>query len=217
MDANFWHQKWKRGETAFHQSEANPFLTDHFGKLNLAPGSRVFLPLCGKTRDAAWLLAHGFRVVGAELSELAVGELFTELGVEPAIANVGKLVRYSAKDIDLLVGDIFDMTADNLGPLNAIYDRAALVALPARMREQYTSHLKTITDTAPQLLISYEYDQRLIDGPPFSVNADEVRRHYGAAYQVTSLESKNVAGGIKGKVPSTETAWLLNKPVKGVN
>lgn len=217
MDANFWHEKWKRGEIAFHQSEANPFLTDHFGKLNLAPGSRVFLPLCGKTRDAAWLIARGFRVVGAELSELAVGELFTELGVEPAIANVGKLVRYSAKDIDLLVGDIFDITADSLGPLNAIYDRAALVALPARMREQYTSHLKTITDTAPQLLISYEYDQRSIDGPPFSVNADEVRRHYGAAYQVTSLESKNVAGGIKGKVPSTETAWLLNKPFKGVN
>ncbi len=209
MEASFWHQKWERGDIAFHESEANLFLVEHFEKLNPAKGSRVFLPLCGKTRDIAWLLAHDYRVVGAELSELAVNELFKELGLEPEISKVEKLARYSAKDIDLLVGDIFDVSAEFLGPVNAIYDRAALVALPAGVREQYTSHLMNITDTAPQLLITYEYDQRLIDGPPFSVNADEVKRHYGATYQLKSVESKNVAGGLRGKVASTETAWLL--------
>lgn len=209
MEASFWHQKWERGDIAFHESEANLFLVEHFEKLNPAKGSRVFLPLCGKTRDIAWLLAHDYRVVGAELSELAVNELFKELGLEPEISKVEKLVRYSAKDIELLVGDIFDVSAEFLGPVNAIYDRAALVALPAGVREQYTSHLMNITDTAPQLLITYEYDQRLIDGPPFSVNADEVKRHYGATYQLNSVESKNVAGGLRGKVASTETAWLL--------
>ena len=209
MEASFWHQKWERGDIAFHESEANLFLVEHFEKLNPAKGSRVFLPLCGKTRDIAWLLAHDYRVVGAELSELAVNELFKELGLEPEISKVEKLARYSAKDIDLLVGDIFDVSAEFLGPVNAIYDRAALVALPAGVREQYTSQLMNITDTAPQLLITYEYDQRLIAGPPFSVNADEVKRHYGAAYQLNSVESKNVAGGLRGKVASTETAWLL--------
>jgi len=214
MEASFWHQKWERGDIAFHESEANLFLVEHFEKLNPAKGSRVFLPLCGKTRDIAWLLAHDYRVVGAELSELAVNELFKELGLEPEISKVEKLARYSAKDIDLLVGDIFDVSAEFLGPVNAIYDRAALVALPADVREQYTSHLMNITDTAPQLLITYEYDQRLIDGPPFSVNADEVKRHYGVAYQLKSVESKNVAGGLRGKVTSTETAWLLQKADK---
>ncbi|MCX7095398.1 MAG: thiopurine S-methyltransferase [Methylobacter sp.] len=209
MEASFWHQKWERGDIAFHESEANLFLVEHFEKLNPAKGSRVFLPLCGKTRDIAWLLAHDYRVVGAELSELAVNELFKELGLEPEISKVEKLVRYSAKDIDLLVGDIFDVSAEFLGPVNAIYDRAALVALPAGVREQYTSHLMNITDTASQLLITYEYDQRLIAGPPFSVNADEVKRHYGAAYQLNSVEGKNVAGGLRGKAASTETAWLL--------
>ncbi len=209
MEASFWHQKWERGDIAFHESEANLFLVEHFEKLNPAKGSRVFLPLCGKTRDIAWLLAHDYRVVGAELSELAVNELFKELGLEPEISKVEKLARYSAKDIDLLVGDIFDVSAEFLGPVNAIYDRAALVALPAGVREQYTSHLMNITDTASQLLITYEYDQRLIAGPPFSVNADEVKRHYGATYQLNSVESKNVAGGLRGKAASTETAWLL--------
>ncbi|SDY12580.1 thiopurine S-methyltransferase [Collimonas sp. OK242] len=214
MEASFWHQKWERGDIKFHENETNPLLIQHFGKLNLANGSRVFLPLCGKTRDIAWLLAGGYRIAGAELSELAISDLFKELGLEPTISKVGKLTRYSAKDIDILVGDIFDISTEYLGPVSAIYDRAALVALPARTREQYTSHLMKITGAAPQLLISYEYSQLLMDGPPFSVTEDEVKQHYGAAYQVKSVERKNVAGGLKGKVASTESAWLLQKTGK---
>lgn len=209
MEASFWHQKWERGDIAFHESEANPFLTEHFGKLNLAKGSRVFLPLCGKTRDFTWLLAAGYRVVGAELSEFAINELFKDLGLEPEISSIGKLAHYRADNIDILVGDIFDVSAEFLGPINAIYDRAALVALPEGMREQYTSHLMAISVLAPQLLITYQYNQLLIEGPPFSVSDDEVRRHYDAAYQLTSVEIRDVAGGLKGKVASTETVWLL--------
>ncbi|MGZ8226115.1 MAG: thiopurine S-methyltransferase [Methylococcaceae bacterium] len=211
MEASFWRQKWEQGDISFHESEANPLLIEHFEKLNPPKGSRVFLPLCGKTRDFAWLLACGYRVVGAELSELAINELFKELGLEPEISKEGELTRYSAKDIDILVGDIFDVSAEYLGPINAIYDRAALVALPAGVREQYTAHLMNITGVAPQLLITFEYNQLLIDGPPFSVNEDEVKQHYGAIYQLKSAESKNVAGGLKGKVAATETAWLLQK------
>lgn len=211
MEAGFWHQKWQRGEIGFHNSEANPLLTAHIGRLALPQGSRIFLPLCGKTLDIAWLLANGYRVVGAELSELAIVELFNELGVEPEIFSAGKLLRYSATNIDIWVGDIFDVSAENLGPVSAIYDRAALIALPSEMRQQYASHMITITNATPQLLITLEYNQQLMDGPPFSVNADEVRQHYSATYQLTAVESKEVEGGLKGKVASTETVWLLQK------
>ncbi|WP_211441924.1 thiopurine S-methyltransferase [Collimonas humicola] len=214
MEASFWHKKWERGEINFHESEANPLLTAHFEKLHPANGSRVFLPLCGKTRDIAWLLACGYRVAGAELSGHAVSELFKELALEPKISKVGKLTRYSAKDIDILVGDIFDVSAEYLGPIDAIYDRAALVALPLSAREKYASYLMKITGAAPQLLITYEYEQALMDGPPFSVNGDEVKQRYGAAYQLTLVENRDVAGGLKGKVASTETAWLLQKANK---
>jgi thiopurine S-methyltransferase len=209
MEASFWHQKWERGEIAFHESEANPFLVAHFEKLKLAKDCRVFLPLCGKTRDISWLLGCGYRVAGAELSELAVNELFKELGLEPQIFKAGELVRYSAKDIDILAGDIFDVSAEYLGPVSAIYDRAALVALPSGLRKRYTAHLMHITGTAPQLLITYEYDQRLMDGPPFSVSENEVMQHYEVAYQLKPVETKSVTGGLKGKVASTETVWLL--------
>lgn len=211
MEASFWNQKWQEGDIGFHQSEANPFLIKHFEKLNLAKGGRVFLPLCGKTRDLAWLLNCGHRVVGAELSELAINELFKNLEVEPKISRVGKLTHYSAKDIDIFVGDIFDVSAEVLGSVDAVYDRAALVAMPENMRHQYTSHLMEITYAAPQLLICYEYNQQLMDGPPFSVSEAEIQHHYASAYQVNSAESKEVAGGLKGKVASIETAWLLQK------
>lgn len=211
MEASFWHQKWEEGDIGFHQSEANPFLIKHFEKLNLAKGGRVFLPLCGKTRDLAWLLNCGHRVVGAELSELAIHELFNDLGVEPKISRVGKLTHYSARDIDIFVGDIFDVSAEVLGPVDAVYDRAALVAMPENMRHQYTSHLMEITHAAPQLLICYEYNQQLMDGPPFSVSEAEIKHHYASAYQVNFVESKEVAGGLKGKVASIDTVWLLQK------
>lgn len=211
MEASFWRQKWEQGDIGFHQSQANAFLIKHFEKLNLAKGDRVFLPLCGKTPDLTWLLAGGYRVVGAELSELAINELFSDLGVEPIISRVGKLTHYCAKDIDIFVGDIFDVSAEVLGLVDAVYDRAALVALPANMRHQYTSHLMKMTHAAPQLLICYEYNQQLIDGPPFSVSEAEVKHHYASAYQAKCLESKEVAGGLKGKVASIETAWLLQK------
>lgn len=209
MEANFWHQKWERGDIAFHESEANPLLVEHFEELNLAQGSRIFLPLCGKTRDIAWLLARGYKVAGAELSELAVKELFAELGLQPEISKAGELVHYRAHDIDVFVGDMFAVAAETLGPVDAIYDRAALVALPPSMRGHYAAHLMEISGAAPQLLICIEYEQGLMDGPPFSVDTTEVGRHYGAAYRLQSVASKDIAGGLRGKVAATERAWLL--------
>ncbi|MDT4291955.1 thiopurine S-methyltransferase [Methylomonas sp. MO1] len=214
MEASFWHQKWERGEIAFHESEANPHLVAHFKELHLKKGSRVFLPLCGKTRDIAWLLSRGYRVAGAELSKLAVSELFNELGLEPKTFKAGKLTQYSAKDIDIFVGDIFDVSTELLGAINAIYDRAALVALPSGLRDRYTSHLMNISGTAAQLLITYEYDQLQMDGPPFSVTENEVKQHYEAAYRLKSVESKNIEGGLKGEVAATETVWLLQNANK---
>ena len=215
MEASFWHQKWERGETAFHESETNPLLIKHFDKLTVKAGGRVFLPLCGKTRDIAWLLGRGYCVVGAELSALAIDALFAGLGLEPTIAVAGKLARYSASGIDIFVGDIFEVSAQDLGPVDATYDRAALVALPADVREKYAAHLMAITCAAPQLLVTLEYDQQLLDGPPFSVDGSEVERHYGATYQSKRAESNAVAGGLKGKVAATESAWLLRKLARG--
>ena len=209
METSFWHQKWERNEIAFHQKEANPLLVKYFNELSLAKGKRVFVPFCGKTLDIPWLLSSGYRVAGAELSKIAIEQLFTELGVEPQILGVGAVDRYSAENIDIFVGDIFDLSSETLGSTDAIYDRAALVALPEEMRRRYTAHLTEITDKAPQLLITFEYDQSAMEGPPFSVSAAEVKELYGASYDLTLIASRDVPGGLKGRCPAKENAWLL--------
>ncbi|MDO8270917.1 MAG: thiopurine S-methyltransferase [Gammaproteobacteria bacterium] len=209
MEAGFWHQKWATGDIGFHAQEVNPSLREHFGKLQMAAGARVFLPLCGKTRDIAWLLDEGYRVTGAELSELAIKALFDELGVVPEITDAGKHLCYQSRNIRIFVGDIFDLSAKLLGPIDAIYDRAALVALPVEMRARYAAHLIDITDAAQQLLLSCEYNQQLMNGPPFSVHADEIKRLYSVTYDVRPLETHDVPGGLRGKVPATETVWAL--------
>lgn len=210
MDTSFWHQRWQSNEIPFHERAANPLLLRHFPSLALAKGSRVFVPLCGKSLDIGWLLSRGHDVTGAELSEIAVQQLFAELGVEPRIQELGNAKHYRGKKIDIFVGDIFQVSREILGPVDAVYDRAALVALPEEMRQRYAAHLKEITANAPQLLICYEYDQAVMAGPPFSVGSEEVNRHYGERYKLSLLESADVAGGLKGKCPAKENVWLLN-------
>lgn len=209
MDADFWLRKWQRNEIGFHEGKANEQLVKHFPILGLVKESRVFLPLCGKTRDIAWLLSQGYRVAGAELSELAVKQLFAELNVVPAIADVGRLKHCRARNIDIFVGDIFHLSAEQLGPVSAVYDRAALIALPETMRRRYSKHLTSLCQRAPQLLISYEYDQNLLAGPPFSVSNQEVLQHYGDSYQTNLLYSGELPGGLKGQCAAIENVWLL--------
>ena len=211
MDPNFWHKRWEKNEIGFHQSAVNVLLSDHFSGLSLPQTSRVFVPLCGKTRDIAWLLSQGHRVVGVELSKLAVEELFVDLGVAPKISVQGELLRYSAPGLEIFVGDIFELSGDLLGSVDAIYDRAALVAFPTEMRGRYGAHVAAITQLAPQFLICFEYDQAVMNGPPFSIDRQKVHDVYGAHYQIEPITNRDVAGGLKGKCPAQETVWHLVK------
>jgi thiopurine S-methyltransferase len=209
MDPSFWLQAWREDRTAFHQPGVNPHLAGHLDALALAPGSRVFLPLCGKTLDIGWLLARGFRVAGAELSPLAIEQLFAQLEVEPQVTELGTVARWAAPGLDVFVGDVFDVTRDMLGPVDATFDRAALVALPADMRARYAAHLVEITGGAPQLLVTFEYDPAVMEGPPFSISADDVQTYYGDRYDARLLAAAPVPSGPLADRDVREVVWLL--------
>ena len=211
MQADFWHERWNENRIGFHQEKPNRLLVAHLADLNLSPGARVFVPLCGKTLDIPWLLAQGHRVVGAELSELAVQQLFEEMQVLPSVTQLDVLRRYSAEGIDIFAGDIFDLDAELLGEVDAVFDRAALVALPDAMRERYSAHLAIMTAHAPQLLITFDYDQSEMAGPPFSVSTDMVGQYYAEVFSIHQLAAVEVAGGLKGMCPATEVMWLLRR------
>lgn len=211
MHADFWHRRWANNEIGFHLADVNPLLLEYWPQLKLAAGSRVLVPLCGKTLDIHWLLAAGFQVIGAELNESAVQQLFAELDLVANVDEIGALRRYHAGKLQVYVGDVFALDAATLGPVAAIYDRAALVALPADMRNRYAAHLAAISQCAPQLLISFDYAQEQLAGPPFSVPASAVHALYDAHYQCQRLASVPVAGGLKGQCAADEQVWLLSK------
>lgn len=206
---NLWLERWENREIGFNQNKENGFLVQHFHKLKLEDNSRILVPLCGKTIDISWLLAQGHTVLGVELSETAVSELFEELHVTPTVSSVGELILYSTDNLKVFVGDIFKVSAEILGKVDAIYDRAALVALTTEVRKKYTTHLREISNHAPQLLLCFEYDQSLMNRTPYSVEEHEVKAHYAEYYDVELLVRDTIIGGFKGNLPACDVAWLL--------
>ncbi|CAA6823024.1 MAG: Thiopurine S-methyltransferase [uncultured Sulfurovum sp.] len=210
MEKHIWLERWENNETGFHESSVNPLLLKHFHALELPLASRIFVPLCGKSLDVGWFLAKGYCVVGVEFSESAVKELFKELEEEPYVVKEGHFTHYSAENIDIYVGDFFDLTLELVGNIDAIYDRASIVALPAEARPKYAKHMLALTRSAPQLLVSIEYDQNLSNRTPFNVDSDELHTHYAEHYTLSQLDTLEIEGGFKGKIPASDTVWLLD-------
>lgn len=209
MEADFWHKRWQNNQIGFHEGAPNSLLTAHFASLGIPAGATVFVPLCGKTNDMIWLRKQGYRVAGAELSRLAVEQFFAEQGLTPVVTPAAKLERFESEGVTIYLGDLFDLDKATLGPIGALYDRAALVALPEPARKIYAAHLLALTGAAPQLLITFDYDQSLAAPPPHSVEESEVRRLYGGTYRLELAERRDVPGGLKGICPAQESAWLL--------
>lgn len=179
MEKNFWHERWERQEIGFHQNEINPFLDRHWQELQLAPGSKVFVPLCGKSLDMLWLRDQGHTVLGVELSPIAVQAFFRENGYTPEHAARENFDCCEAGNIRILCGDFFNLKKEDMKGVSAVYDRASLVALPPEMRGRYVRHLLGILPPATRiLLLSFNYHQPEMPGPPFAVSIEEVELLY---------------------------------------
>ena len=177
MHQDFWQQRWARNEIGFHLSEVNPYLQQFWPMLNVPAGAQVLVPLCGKSLDMVWLAGQGYRVLGVELAQTAVEAFFSEQGLLAEIDQVGEFRRYRSGAIEILCGDFFSLSAADLLECRALYDRAALIALPAPLRERYAAHLTAILPHGCEgLLIVLDYDQEQMPGPPFAVGEAEVRR-----------------------------------------
>lgn len=191
MQPDFWLARWERGETGFHQDEVHPFLREFWPRVNAdMPGSRVFVPLCGKSLDMWWLRQQGCAVLGVELSELAVQAFYAEASVEPARTALRNFQRYLASGVQLLCGDFFALLPEDLDGCCLVYDRASLIALPPAMRQDYVAHLcRLLPQGAAMLLITLDYDQHEMEGPPFAVSEAEVRAMYAGRARVELLAS----------------------------
>lgn len=188
MHEDFWHARWSSNEIGFHLGAVNPYLLEYWPGLGLPAGSRVLVPLCGKSLDLRWLREQGYRVLGVELSRKAVEDFFAEQGLAYTQTEQGAFSCYRADGLELWCGDFFALAAADVADCQGLYDRAALIALPAVMRERYVRHLSAILPGGTRgLLISLEYPQEQMDGPPFSVAEAEVRERLSGRWQLERL------------------------------
>lgn len=209
METKFWIERWKQRQIGFHQAEVNPLLKANWDKLALPVGSTVLVPLCGKSLDLLWLAAQGYRVIGVELSEIAVSEFFLADGQHPKISRVGKFKQFSAGNIIIYCGNFFALTKEQIADTSGVFDRAALIALPADMRRDYANHLQSLLPGGAQtLLVSLEYDQSQMSGPPFCVLSEEVQALFGNTCDLVCLGSQE--SDAKG-MAAVERLYILSQ------
>lgn len=193
MQSEFWLERWQQNQIGFHQGEINTHLQEFWSQIAITDQGTVFVPLCGKSRDMLWLRAQGYKVLGIEISPIAVEEFFKDNDLSPRISDAGAFQRWETEGLSILCGDIFDLRHEDLKHCTGVYDRASLIALPGEMRTQYADHLKRLlTRSAKVLLVTMEYIQDEMSGPPFSVHESEVRELYQAQFEITVLYEKDI-------------------------
>jgi len=206
MDAKFWHERWKDNNVGFHLNEVNPHLIEQLetvkSALSKQASTQCFIPLCGKSNDINFLAKQFDQVIGVELSELAVEQFFNENNLEFEVkevkvkeVNIVKQMQlYQAGNIKIYQGDFFALTELDLGHVDFIYDRAALVALPQSLRVKYVESMKRFMQNSTTLLflIAMSYHQNEMDGPPFSVPEDEIKELFGSQYNIVKLTEKDL-------------------------
>ncbi|MBV8622324.1 MAG: thiopurine S-methyltransferase [Herbaspirillum sp.] len=193
MEAEFWLERWREGRTHFHQARVTPLLQKYWPQLGLPAGSTVLVPLCGKSLDMLWLAQQGHRVLGVELSELAITQFFSENQLTPVVHESAQGRHYVAGNIELVCGDIFALEDATLAACAGAYDRAALIALPPAMRQRYASDIYgRLPRAAQSLVITLEYAQEKMDGPPFSVAEDEVLRLFSQHSETAAIDRRDI-------------------------
>ncbi len=219
MEPQFWLERWQENQIGFHQSVINPLLTDYWSNLRVSPGSQVLVPLCGKSQDLSWLAEQGHSVIGIELSDIAVADFFKQCGSAPSQQAAGSGVHYSDEQVSIWCGDYFHYPTATAQLADQVFDRASLIALPADRRQAYVDKLLTlITPNAQILLITLEYKQASMAGPPFAVLPDEVETLYGQQFDIEQLghfpldmEEEGQRFAQKGVEQMAERLWLLSR------
>lgn len=188
-----WEDRWQEGRIYFHNDQPNKRLLKYFSYLHVPPHSHCLVPLCGKSLDMPWLASKGQKITGIELSSIAIKDFFKENHLTPKNLPINeKLLSYSTESYSLIQGDLFDLQPSMIPKVDWIYDRAALVAIPPQDQKQYATHLSSFLSKGKKVfLISFEYDQKEMEGPPFSATEDSIHKFFSPMFSIQKLDKEN--------------------------
>ena len=217
MDPKFWHERWSRGEIGFHQHDFNAYMQDFTERLELRPGAHIFVPLCGKSLDMLWLRRQGYRVTGVEISLQAVEDFFSENGLTARVSSIPGGQLFQADGLNLYCADFFTTGFNGMASIDAVYDRAALVALPPDMRKAYAPRLDGLLEPGVRImLVTLEYPEDEMRGPPFAVPLDEINELFSETCSIEPLHVEECLDREprfrqKGLTQLTERVLLLER------
>jgi len=192
MKKDYWLDCWKKNETAFHLETVNPLLEKYWPQLNIEKRSAVFVPLCGKSLDLLWLANQGYSVFGVEISETACEAFFKENKLDYQVEKVGSFNCYFNQNIKIFCGDFFVLSLNYLPNIVAVYDRAALIALPPELRQRYSQHLTELMTHESKMLLITLYSEDIVRSPPFPVSAKEVNQLYAESFEIEKLSETSI-------------------------
>jgi len=216
MENNYWLDKWQKSDIAFHEQNINAALIAYINELNLKPGDNIFVPLCGKTKDMLWLAEKGFHVIGVELSPIACNDFFAELNITPNVKKQSMFTKYQYDNIELLCGDLFNLTSADLPLIHAVYDCKALIALPSDLRKKYIDHIVNCVGIKIRILLLTRESNCQVKPPPFPVSKAEVGLLYGLYFDVRLLKCMSITDiperlVKKGYSEMTESVYLISE------
>lgn len=214
MQPSFWHEKWDAQQIGFHLDAVNPLLVKYWPQLQLNSSCQVFVPLCGKSLDMCFLAEQGHQVLGCELNELAVQQFYQENSLPLKVETIGEHQRFTTEQVTIYQGDIFTFAASEMPQTSAFYDRAALIAWPEEMRLAYAKQLaKLIPTGSVGLLITLDYPQAELNGPPFAVSDDWVNANLSDDFEIECLANEDVLAE-NPRFVKKQVSWLTESVYK---
>jgi len=189
-----------------------PLLKQYWKHLELPEGATVLVPLCGKSKDLHWLADHNFHVIGVDVSPKALKTVMNKRPDNFTKSTSHGLTRYRSKAMELWEGDFLKLPPMEIPPLHAIYDKAALIALPPDKRKPYAEKVLELCSSTTQIFLqTFEYEQSEMNGPPFSVPQKEVNELFGRHFEIDVLHEQSKFEELQGFHKRGLSSYLLEK------
>ncbi len=193
MEISYWKARWQKDKTGWHMNRVYPHLPAFWPRLQLSKGATVLVPLCGKSLDMVWLKNQNYHVIGIEVSEKAVNEFFMANRLMFEKSYKASFTIYETDNLAIWTGDFFKLKKDYLPGVDAIYDKAALIALPNEQRKKYAHKILSLCKSHTQILMNtFEYEQEEMTGPPFAVLREELDELFGQHFTIELLHEESI-------------------------
>lgn len=192
MEISYWQSRWQKNHTGWHMDQVYPLLTKLWPHLPFKSNTQVLVPLCGKTLDMKWLAEKGCHVLGVDASPKALRE-FRALCPDEFLEDTSHSFSvYRSPNIELWEGDFLKLPKSKVPGPDLIYDKAAMVALPPEIRKTYTQKILELCEHNTQILLqTFEYNQEEMNGPPFSVDENEICRHFENQFSIQLMHKQS--------------------------